>query len=126
MLNLPIDCAGLLDPAEGAEWTTSFNLPKEELHSEDIVTVKCGDNKLVVGCGALLVLFNGSNESRHEVETDLEFDGAIEVIRPDPTGSCLIVGTTGGNLHFVSLTGTLIFSHRVLSSKCLSLWYDLK
>jgi hypothetical protein len=47
----------------------------------------------------------------------LEFDSTIEALAIDPSASCILIGTQGGILHFVTTSGTLVLSHRVQPSK---------
>ena len=59
---------------------------------------------------------NGKTETELAEDYSLEFDNNISALCFDPTGACVIVGDTSGYLHFVTSSGSLIFSHQISSS----------
>lgn len=100
-----------------------------ECQSEVIASVCEKAHRIAFGSKTLLsILSIPNNQSKydpHYHDAELEFENNIQVTAWDEIGSCLIVGDSGGMLHFVDSKGSLIFSHRVLPKNTKSAFISL-
>jgi hypothetical protein len=109
-----IDCSGLLSNA--SRWRDIIRIDNEDKSLRSYVYSRHGVDHLVVAVGSLLTISTLKGDTFEET-SDMEFDNAIEAVCWGLNASCLIAGDDSGTLHFVTPSGELLFSHRVLASK---------
>lgn len=86
-----------------------------------------GGHRLAIADGACLTLLQSGESDMAEliVQAELEFERALEVLCwapkdavPSGTG-LLIVGDSGGALHFVTASGVLVYSRKLIQGESL-------
>lgn len=79
-------------------------------------SVRLSDERLIaIGCGCILSISRGYLGYPVNLVAELEFDEVIDALAWDPQGSCVLVSQKNGVVHFVTESGNLILSHRILS-----------
>jgi hypothetical protein len=110
----PVDCCGLLE--NSSIWKNVIKVDVDDADPQSVLYSCFGKNHIAVATGPLLTI-SASNGKEFKETCDIEFDSSIEVICWGADATCLIVGDQCGNLHFVTVLGQLLFSHKVLASK---------
>jgi hypothetical protein len=79
------------------------------------ISKQIDSNLLAISNSCILSIFKSKidNDLKYELISELEFDYEIQVISWDNNGQCIIIGDSNGSLHFITATGSLIFSRRV-------------
>lgn len=131
MMNL-IDCNGLLNSNKNSMsdksniFSTLLNHEIDNESNEKSKLLKMNvlssiskqnDYNLLAICNScILSIFKCEldNDSKYELISELEFDYELQVISWDKNGQCIIIGDSNGSLHFITSTGSLIFSRRVI------------
>lgn len=112
-----MDCTGLLQNVN--MWFDSIYVDEDDNKPSFIAYSRHGDNHLAVVTGTVLTIATSLPGSKYEVVCEMEFENPIELVCWGIDASCLIAGDVCGSLHFISPSGQLIFSHRILSSRSL-------
>lgn len=110
-----IDCCGLL--GNSFKWSDVLTIENDDAKSGSYAYSQHGNSHIAVATGSVLTITISTNTDTYEELCNIELDNNIEVICWGFDAKCLIVGDRCGTLHFVTVAGDLLFSHRVLSSK---------
>ena len=116
--------ASIFSDVFGAQRNLQELFRLDDAITENVITSSVefeGETFVSVGYDCIVAIFRGFEKL--EYVTELEFEGCIQCMAWDPSGSCILVAQSNGIIHFVSREGKVILSHRVLSRKCFSLIY---
>ena len=113
-----LDCCGLLD--NSAPWFDVVTVENLNIKSVTYAYSQYGSSHVAASIGSVLTIVDSKGVEDSEIyvkKYEIELDNDIELVCWGVDAKCLIVGDSCGTLHFVTVTGDLLFSHRVLSSK---------
>ena len=111
----PLDCCGLLEIS--AKRRDAIKVDGDDLKSASFAYSQHGSCHIAVATGSVLTIATSLHSKTYEEKCEIELDNDIELVCWGIDAKCLIVGDSCGTLHFVTVLGELLFSHRVLSSK---------
>lgn len=112
-----LDCRGLVGNAE--MWFDSITADEDDNKPSFVAYSRHGDRHLAFATGTVLTIATSLPGSKYEVGCEMEFENPIQLLCWGVDASCLIAGDACGSLHFITPSGQLIFSHRILSSRFL-------
>lgn len=110
-----LDCCGLLENV--GMWFDSITVDEVDNRLSFIAHSRHGDSHLAVVTGTVLTIATSLPGSKYEVVCEMEFENPIELVCWGVDASCIIAGDKCGTLHFITPSGQLIFSHRILPSR---------
>ena len=113
-----VDCRGLLE--NSSKWRDLISLDGEDTKCSTVAYSLHGNSRIAVATGSILSIGTSIGEAgggKFDEKCEIELDNDVEVVCWGVDAACLIVGDTCGTLHFVTVSGDLLFSHRVLASK---------
>lgn len=110
-----LDCRGLLGNV--GMWCDSITVEEDDSKPSFVAYSRHGDCHLAVITGTVLTIATALPGSKYQFVCEMEFENPIELICWGVDASCLIAGDACGSLHFITPSGQLIFSHRILSSR---------
>lgn len=112
---IAINCCGLLDGV--SKWREAIKLEDDDVIPLSVVCSYHEKSHIAAATGTVLTVAKSNIGGKFENCFDMEIDYSIEVICWGVDASCLIAGDSCGSLHFITPTGELIFSHRILQSE---------
>ena len=110
-----MDCCGLLEGT--AKRCPVVMVEGSETKTTSYAYSQYDSSRMAVAIGPELTIVTSLRMDKVEDKCEVEFDADIQIICWGVDAKCLIVGDSCGTLHFVTVTGELLFSRRVLSSK---------
>ena len=113
-----LECCGLLDNL--ALLSDVVTVENHEIKPDTYAYSQYGSSHVAASIGSVLTIVDSKRVADKETyveKCEIELDNDIELVCWGLDAKCLIVGDSCGTLHFVTVAGDLLFSHRVLSSK---------
>ena len=111
-----LNCSGFLESS--GKWSNAIKVDQEEANPNSIVYTSYGRGYLAVATGTVLTIATSARTTFENV-VDIELDNFIDSVCWGDNASCLIAADVCGSLHFITPSGELLFSHRILPSKYL-------
>ena len=109
-----LNCSGFLESL--AKWSNAIKVDQEEANPNSIVYTSYGRGYLAVATGTVMTIATSTGTTFENV-VDIELDNIIDSVCWGDSASCLIAADVCGSLHFITPSGELLFSHRILPSK---------
>jgi hypothetical protein len=109
-----LNCSGFLESS--AKWSNVIQVDQEEANPKSIVYTSYGRGYLAVATGTVMTIATSAGTTFENV-VDIELDNIIDSVCWGDSASCLIAADVCGSLHFITPSGELLFSHRILPSK---------
>ena len=113
---MAIDCSSI---GEGALFSHAFAMAEDDklaLRTGGYCVAACSSDTHIAAAVASVLTVQKRADEEGGVCThvfDLEFSDEIDAVSFDCTGDCVIVGDCKHTLHFVTMDGVLIFSHKI-------------
>lgn len=111
---IALNCCGLID--DDSKWRETIKLEDDDVTPLGVVCSYYEKSHIAVATGTVLTVAKCSVGDQFANCFDMEIDHSIEALCWGVNASCLIAGDSCGSLHFITPTGELIFSHRILQS----------